>query len=136
VNVLIYASKEDTLHKHLGQLNLRDRAYWTVNGTPRKCGTGDHIFFHDGEMVYAKGRITEVEEGKIWFTPLERYKGYAEEPPTQGFKYIEGQPVPPCVICGEPAEKQRSSSFAIKFYCEEHYPSEGPVEEEVRQLDG
>ena len=124
MNVLIYASKEDTLHKHLGRLNTSDRAYWTVNGTPRKCEAGDRVFFHDGEMVYAKGLITEVEEGKIWFTPLEKYQGYAENPPTQGFKYIEGQPVPPCVICGEPSKKQRSNRFAIKHYCEKHYPSE------------
>lgn len=124
--MLIYSSKEETLHKHLGPLNPTDRAYWTVNGTPRKCDSGDSVFFHDGDMVYAEGRITEVEKGKIWFTPLQKYKGYAEEPPTQGFKYIEGKPVPPCVICGKPAEKQRSNSFAIKYYCQEHYSGDAP----------
>lgn len=120
MNVLIYAPKEDTLHKHLGPLDPEDRAYWTVNGTPQKCEPRERVFFHDGEMVYARGMITQIEEGKIWFTPLERFKAHAEKPPTRGFKYIEGTPVPPCVICGKPAEEMKSNSSAMTFYCEEH----------------
>lgn len=126
MNVLIYASKEDTLHKHQGPLDSTDRAYWSVNGTPRKCRQRERIFFHDGDMVYAKGMITEIDDGKIWFTPLEKFKGYAEAPPTQGFKYIEGHPIPPCVICGEPADTSESSKFAIRYYCDKCDDTENP----------
>lgn len=66
-----------------------DYCWWTVNGTPRKCGKGDKIFFSNGKQIYGEGTIIRVEPGKIVFLPLKRVdRPQPKQPPTRGFAYV------------------------------------------------
>lgn len=94
-HVLIYAASEDTRHKFLGPLDAGDRAYWRVSGTPRQTQPRCRVFFHDGDLIYAEGMITGLEDGRIWFTPLESVRLDHPDRPDgghRGFRYIDGLP--------------------------------------------
>jgi hypothetical protein len=86
MDVLIRASKEKVEHK-LEKHDI-DYCWWTVSGTPRQCTGGDMIFFSDGERIHAEGKILEINEGEIVFTPLKEVdKPQPRKPPTRGFTY-------------------------------------------------
>ena len=90
-DVLIYADRVDVEHKLRGNLaDEHDRCYWTVSGTPRQTEPGCRVLFTDGERVHAAGEITDVEDGRLWFDPLERVDEELPcEPTTRGFKYVK-----------------------------------------------
>lgn len=60
-------------------------------GPPRQTGPGRTILFSDGDAVIAKSMITAVEDGRIWFNPLQFVnEPQPREPPTRVFCYVEG----------------------------------------------
>lgn len=90
-DIFISTSRERFEHKLRENVPEGHQCFWSVNGTPKRCGPGDKILFSDGDRVRAKGVITDVEEGEIWFTPLTEID---EENPVEafdhpGFKYVE-----------------------------------------------
>ncbi|MDS0222484.1 hypothetical protein NDI54_14150 [Haloarcula sp. S1AR25-5A] len=50
------------------------------------------MLFSDGSEIWGTATITEVEDGKIWFTPIRTADGLSFDlpidPQTRGFPYI------------------------------------------------
>lgn len=89
-DVLIYTDRTDLEHKLRGEVPVGHECYWTVNGTPQRTERGQSVLFTDGDRVIARGEITRVEEGRIWFEPLRETDEDLPAPPTtRGFKYVE-----------------------------------------------
>lgn len=90
MDVLIQADRETVEHKLEENVPDGSLPFWSVHGTPQKCGAEDKILFSNGDHVIAEGVIVEVEEDRIWFTSLtEVEKENPEDPPSRGFKYID-----------------------------------------------
>ena len=90
-NVLIYADPLDVVHKRQGNVPDGHECYWTVNGTPRQTAPGASVLFTHGERVYASAKVVAVEEGRLWFTPLEGCdRKLPADPVTRGYKYVSG----------------------------------------------
>ncbi|CCQ32218.1 hypothetical protein HLRTI_001336 [Halorhabdus tiamatea SARL4B] len=90
-DVLIRTTREDIEHKARENITNPDttECYWTVNGTPRQTGRGASILFSDGDRVIARSRIRRVEDGRIWFDPVEFVDApQTKTPPTRGFTYV------------------------------------------------
>ena len=88
-NVLVYADADTIAHKHRGEVPAGHDCYWTVSGTPRQTSSGEQILFTDGDRVIAAAPITGVEEGRIWFEPLQTVdRELPAVPVTRGFKYV------------------------------------------------
>lgn len=89
-DVLIHAPDESLDHKRAGEVPRDETPYWEVQGEPQRTGPGRHAWFEQGGEIVATGYITDIEDGRIWFTPLEAVK---RTPPTnataRGFKYID-----------------------------------------------
>jgi hypothetical protein len=91
-DVLIQAKPETVQHKMKEYFSTPEDyiCWWDVNGKPQKTSKNCTILFSDGEKVYAKGTILEVEEDRITFSPLEKVElENPKEPPSRGFKYVE-----------------------------------------------
>lgn len=88
-DVLIYATRDDIEHKLEAHVPDHHHCYWTVTGTPRQTEPGQSVLFSDGDRVHARGEITDVENGKLWFRPLERVdETPPTDAPTRGFTYV------------------------------------------------
>jgi len=88
-DVLIYADPDDVAHKFPDELPDGHVPYWSVSGTPRQTEPGQSILFCDGEHVFARGEIIELDDGRIWFRNLECVdEELPAEPVTRGFKYV------------------------------------------------
>lgn len=72
-DVLIHTTREGIEHKARENLTDPDTTacYWTVNGTPRQTGRGAAIHFSNGDRLIGRATILRVEDGRIWFTPVE-----------------------------------------------------------------
>jgi prepilin-type processing-associated H-X9-DG protein len=91
-DVLISASAADVKHKLRQNVTDGHQCYWRVSGTPRQTAPGASVLFADGHGVHSKGEITALEDGRIWFTPLERVNETApRDPPSRGFTYVGGE---------------------------------------------
>ena len=90
-DVLIQTTPEALAHKMKGEVTPGHLPFWRVNGTPRQTEAGRSILFSDGDRVIARGVIGDVEEGRIWFSPLEDVdEELPADPPSRGFKYVDG----------------------------------------------
>lgn len=90
-DVIIQSKKQAISHKMKSHFQDPENfiCWWEVNGKPQKTMKGKKILFSDGEEVFAKGTILEVEEERITFEPLEKTsEENPVEPPTRGFKYL------------------------------------------------
>ena len=88
-DVLIQSSRSALEHKRKGEVKPGYLPFWRVNGTPRKTDVGRSVLFSDGERVIARGVIADLEDGRIWFSPLEFVdEELPDEPPSRGFKYV------------------------------------------------
>ena len=93
-DVLIRASPEHLAHNMIGEVPVGHLPYWRVHGTPRQTKVGRTILFSDGERVIARGLIAKLEDGRIWFSPLEAVdEELPAEPPERGFKYVTDETV-------------------------------------------
>lgn len=89
-DVLVQTSRAALEHKMKGEVKPGHLPFWRVNGTPRKTEVGRAILFSDGDRVVARGVIADLEDGRIWFSPLEDVdEALPDEPPSRGFKYVE-----------------------------------------------
>ncbi|MFC7214580.1 hypothetical protein ACFQO4_10895 [Saliphagus sp. GCM10025334] len=94
-DVLIQTTRAALEHKMKGEVKPGHLPFWRVNGTPRRTDEGASILFSDGQRVIARGLVAKLEEGRIWFTPLEAVdEVLPAEPPTRGFKYVDPSGVP------------------------------------------
>lgn len=91
-DVLIRSSASAVEHKMAGEVPDGEVCYWSVHGTPRQTEPGCRIWFSRDGRLFASGEITGVEDGRIWFEPLQTEDRDApEDPPSRGFQYIEGE---------------------------------------------
>lgn len=91
-DVLIQASPQDLAHKWADKVPDGNVCYWTVNGTPRRTEPGRRVYFASTsiEDIYAWAEIVELEDGKIWFEPVqETHLPCLDDAPTRGFRYID-----------------------------------------------
>lgn len=89
-DVLISATEDAVEHKMVGEVQDGEMCYWTVHGTPRQTEAGRRVWFARDGRLFASGEITGVEDGRIWFAPLQSEDRDApEDPPSRGFQYIE-----------------------------------------------
>lgn len=100
-DVLIRADEDDYRHKVFDYADVepdmpnprREMMYWRVSGTPQRTGPGRVICFSDGDRIRACGYISDVEDGRIWFSALELVDWpQPESPPSRGFTYTELPP--------------------------------------------
>jgi len=95
-DVLIQTSHDALEHKMAGEVPVGHLPFWRVTGTPRQTEPGRAILFSDGQRVIARGVIAKLEEGRIWFSPLEGVdEDLPDDAPTRGFTYVdpvEGSP--------------------------------------------
>ena len=90
-DVLIQTTRDALAHKMKGEVTPGHLPFWRVHGTPRQTEVGRSILFSDGDRVIARGVIGKVEDGRIWFSPLEAVdEDLPDEPPSRGFKYVDG----------------------------------------------
>lgn len=90
-DVLINADTGDLAGKWLPQLPDDHEAYWRVSGTPRQTEPGQTVWFaHDPAGIFAWGRITRLEDGRLWFDGArETDLPCLDDAPTRGFTYID-----------------------------------------------
>lgn len=91
-DVLIYVGDcDDLAHKTAAEIPEGHEPYWEVRGTPRQTEPGQDVLFTGGERVRYRAAITAIEEGCIWFEPLEPVdEPLPARPTTRGFKYVNG----------------------------------------------
>jgi len=88
-DVLVQTSPNALEHKMSGEVPAGHLPFWGVNGTPRKTEPGRAILFSDGQQVIARGVIAKLEDGRIWFSPLEEADDeLPDDPPSRGFTYV------------------------------------------------
>ncbi|WP_455447835.1 hypothetical protein [Natrinema thermotolerans] len=94
-DVLVQTDRDALEHKMDGAVPVGHLPFWRVTGTPRRTEPGRAILFSDGQRVIARGVIAKLEEGRIWFNPLEDIdEELPDDPPSRGFKYVDPVEVP------------------------------------------
>lgn len=87
-HVLVHAEESHLIDR------VADRAcgeqYWNTPWKPQNCECGEYILFSNGGFVIAAGVITGVEDGRLWFTPLQRvgFQNPVEPPEITRIKYF------------------------------------------------
>lgn len=89
-DVLIRAGASDLGHKWVETLGADERAYWRVNGTPRRTAAGRRVWFAHLDRIHAWGEITDLTDGRIWFDGAHQTDlPCLDDAPTRGFTYID-----------------------------------------------
>jgi len=89
-DVLIHTSASNLGHKWLINLGPDEEAFWRVNGTLRQTETGRRVWFEDIGRIHAWGKITALEDGRLWFDGARQVDlPCLDDAPSRGFTYIE-----------------------------------------------